>query len=70
MKEIELSDQLNIFEKQRTLVHYYDKAGALRTGYLIRKIKKGKKRGKFVVEEMNGKLIIPAKIRNIETQAE
>ncbi len=70
MNDIDLTDQLSMFEKERTLVHYYDKAGALRTGYLIRKIKKGKNRGKYVVEEMNGKLIIPTRIRNIETQAE
>jgi hypothetical protein len=48
------------------VVHYFDKDGALHSGRLLRKIKRGKKRGAFVVADGFGKALIPAKVRNIE----
>jgi hypothetical protein len=58
--------QLGFFGAGDAIVHYYDKDGALRSGRLLRKIKKGKKRGAFVVADTFGKAFVPPKIRNIE----
>ena len=58
--------QLGLFEDQSAMVHYYDKNGALRTGRILRRIKKGKKKGRYVVIGMDGKSCIPDKIRNIQ----
>jgi hypothetical protein len=58
--------QLGFFGVNDVVVHYFDKDGALRSGRLLRRIKKGKKRGAFVVADAFGKPFIPPKIRNIE----
>jgi hypothetical protein len=58
--------QLGFFDVHDAIVHYFDKDGALRSGRLLRRIKKGKKRGAFVVADTFGKPFIPPKIRNIE----
>jgi hypothetical protein len=48
------------------IVHYYDRAGALRSGRLIKRVRRGKRRGAFVVADASGRLTVTAKIRNIE----
>jgi hypothetical protein len=58
--------QLEFFSAALAVVHYFDKDGALHSGRLVRKIKKGKKRGSFVVADAGGKILVPGKIRNIE----
>lgn len=58
--------QLDLLSERPTLVHYFDKNGALHTGTLVKKIKKGKKRGQYIVMDPSGKRFIPPKIRNIE----
>lgn len=68
MDEFNTDEQLNLFDKQRAFVNYYDKAGALRTGKLVRRIKKGKHKGKYIILDMNGKRIMPNKIRDIVTE--
>lgn len=61
-------DQLNIFSERRQVrVHYYDRGGALHTGILIRRIKKGRHKGACIVQDSNGRQFVPHKIRNIET---
>ncbi len=70
MDDLNINMQLNLFEKQRAFVNYYDKAGALRTGQLIRRIKKGKYKGRYIVLDMHGKRIMPDKIRDIVTDVE
>ena len=47
-------------------VHYYDRAGALRSGRLVKKVRRGKRRGAFVVADASGRLTVTVKIRNIE----
>lgn len=55
------------FESPRTsTVHYFDKNGALRSGYLIEKIEQGEHRGSVLVEDTDGNRFITDKIRNIE----
>lgn len=65
--DIEVQDQLSLFTRQQVRVHYYDANGALHTGLLIRRIKRGRRKGKILVQDTSGRLLIPAKIRNIET---
>ena len=57
--------QLSMFRK-KVVIHYFDKNGALRTGTVIRRIKKGKNAGAFLVEDSKGIKLIAKKIRNIE----
>ncbi|NQT25001.1 hypothetical protein HQ585_06590 [candidate division KSB1 bacterium] len=59
-------DQMALFGTEGALVHYYDKNGALHTGRLIRIIKRGRKAGQMVVQNQQGKKIIPHKVRNVE----
>ncbi len=55
------------FDPPRTsTVHYFDKNGALRSGYLIEKIERGEYRGSILVEDTEGNRFITDKIRNIE----
>ena len=58
--------QLELFTIELPVVHFFDKNGALRSGHLIRWIKKGKKKGHAIVRDLNGKIHKPDKIRNIE----
>lgn len=60
------SVQLEFFGASEVVVHYFDRDGALHSGRLIRKIKKGKKQGAFIVSDSLGKFHVPYKIRNIE----
>ena len=59
-------EQLNLLGGLPPLVHYFDKNGALRTGVLVRRVKRGLHKGKVVVEDSDGRRFIPARIRNIE----
>jgi hypothetical protein len=59
-------EQLELLDSRPALVHFWDKDEALRTGRLVRRIKKGGKTGMYVVEDSSGKNRIPSKIRNIE----
>ena len=55
------------FDPPRTsTVHYFDKNGALRSGYLIEKIAGGEHKGSVLVEDTDGNRFITDKIRNIE----
>lgn len=60
------TDQLALFDQQGALVHYYDKNGALHTGRLVKIIKRGRKAGHMVVQDQNGKKVVPHKVRNVE----
>ncbi len=60
------SDQLSLLDDESPLVHFFDKNGALRTGRIIRRYTRGKRKGKFLVEDVNGKRFVPDRIRNIE----
>jgi len=66
MSQITDTDQMTLFGNKGALVHYYDKNGALHTGRLIRIIKRGRKAGQMVVQNQQGKKIIPYKVRNVE----
>ncbi len=59
--------QLTLFSSAGSIVHYFDKNGSLHSGRLVRRIKKGKKKGAWVVRTAEGREIIPYKIRNIES---
>lgn len=61
-----LNSQMTLFEDKSAMIHYYDKNGALRTGRILRRVKKGKNKGKYVVIDMDGRTVIPSKIRNIQ----
>ena len=58
--------QLELLDPRPSVVHFWDKDEALRTGRLVRKIKRGKKRGLYVVADSTGRCFIPQKIRNTE----
>jgi len=60
------SNQMDLLGTSRTIVHYFDSNGALRSARLVRWIKKGKSEGSVVVEDAEGNQFIPDKIRNIE----
>ncbi|MCK5146706.1 hypothetical protein KAR48_08110 [bacterium] len=53
-------------QAENAVVHYFDRNGALHSHRLIRRIKKGKKKGQVVVEDNNGRHVVPFKVRNIE----
>ncbi|MBN2102610.1 hypothetical protein JW835_01050 [bacterium] len=59
-------EQLSLLEDEVPLCHFFDKNGALRTGRIVRKYTRGKWKGRFLVEDLNGKHCVPDKIRNIE----
>ncbi|HDQ44271.1 MAG TPA: hypothetical protein ENN17_02065 [bacterium] len=59
-------DQLSLFNRQQVRVHYYDENGALHTGILVRRIRKGRRAGCFLVRDPSGRRFIPDKIRNVE----
>ena len=46
--------------------HYFDPHSALRSGYYLRQIIRGKHKGKHWIETSEGKKIRVVKIRNIE----
>ena len=58
--------QLELLGDKQPVVHYFDKNGALHSGVLVRRITKGKRKGKIVVMDNKGRRVIPAKVRNIE----
>ena len=58
--------QLELFENKPAVIHYLDRDGALHSGHLARRIKRGKRKGTFIVSDSSGKKIVPHKIRNIE----
>jgi hypothetical protein len=61
-----LPTQLELLDTRPAVVHFWDKDEALRTGRIVRRIKRGKKRGLYVVKDSAGKKLVPPKIRNIE----
>jgi hypothetical protein len=60
------SIQLSLLADESPLCHFFDKNGALRTGRVLRRYTKGKMKGRFLIEDVNGKRCVPEKIRNIE----
>ena len=60
------AEQLELLDTRPAVVHFWDKGEALRTGRLVKKIKKGKAKGQFVVEDSTGKRQVGPKIRNVE----
>jgi hypothetical protein len=70
MKSKKTSDmplvQLELLDTRPAVVHFWDKDEALRTGRLVRRIKRGKKRGLYIVKDSAGKRLVPPRIRNIE----
>jgi hypothetical protein len=62
----ENAEQLSLLGTEHPVCHFYDRNGALRTGYLIRRFTKGVRKGRFLVEDVNGKRFVPERIRNIE----
>jgi hypothetical protein len=60
------NDQLELLDDKPAMVHFWDKDQALRTGRLAGRIKRGKKKGQYVVVDSAGKRRVCPKIRNIE----
>jgi hypothetical protein len=58
--------QLELLDDRPSMVHFWDRDQALRTGRLAGRIKRGKKKGQYVVIDSAGKRRICPKIRNIE----
>jgi len=63
----DMESQLTLFSRAESIVHYFDKNGGLHSGKLVRKVKKGRKKGSWIVRTAEGREIIPYKIRNIES---
>jgi hypothetical protein len=62
----EPDSQLELLDDRPSMVHFWDKDQALRTGRLAGRIKRGKKKGQYVVIDSAGKRRVCPKIRNIE----
>ena len=62
--------QMSLLRDEEPVCHFYDKNGALRTGRIIRRITKGKNKGRFVVEDNNGRRFMPDRIRNLEIRTD
>ncbi|MDM7925856.1 MAG: hypothetical protein QUS35_07535 [bacterium] len=62
----ESEGQLELLDDRPAVVHFWDKGQALRTGRLAGRIKRGKKKGQYVVVDSTGKRRVCPKIRNIE----
>jgi hypothetical protein len=60
------SRQLELLDTRPSVVHFWDKDEALHTGRLVKKIKRGKRKGQFIVEDSTGKRKVSPKIRNVE----
>ncbi|MBN1780813.1 hypothetical protein JW948_06800 [bacterium] len=60
------SGQMSFLNGGPPVCHFFDRNGALRTGRIIRRYTKGRRKGRFLVEDVNGKRFVPEKIRNIE----
>ena len=58
--------QLELDSPRTSTVHYFDKNGALRSGYLIQKFEQGDHKGSVLVADTEGNKSITDKIRNIE----
>jgi hypothetical protein len=58
--------QLELLDPRPSVVHFWDKDEALRTGRIERRIKRGKRKGMYVVLDSTGKKHVPLKIRNTE----
>ncbi len=58
--------QLELIHSHSSVVHYFDKNGALRSGYLIKKIEQGENKGSVLVADTEGNEFMTDKIRNIE----
>ena len=59
-------DQLDLQGGRQSVVHYFDKNGALRSARMVRKLETGKHKGSVVVSDFEGNQFIPDNIRNIE----
>jgi hypothetical protein len=66
MKKPKESPQLELLDKRPSVVHFWDESEALRTGRIVRKIKRGRRQGQYVVEDGSGKRRVGPKIRNIQ----
>ena len=58
--------QLNLFSTRPPVVHYFDREGALHSGYMVRRIQRGKRRGQCIVVNSDGRRQITWQVRNIE----
>jgi hypothetical protein len=58
--------QMELLDPRPAVVHFWDKDEALRTGRLVKKIKRGKRKGQFVVVDSTGRRQVGPKIRNLE----
>ena len=50
----------------KKVIHYYDKNDALRSGYLIRFVVKGRRKGQPIVQTSEGQVKVFEKYRNVE----
>ncbi len=58
--------QMELLDTRPAVVHFWDKDQALRTGRLVRRIKRGRKKGLYIVKDSAGRKVVPPRIRNIE----
>ena len=58
--------QLNLFSTHPPVVHYFDREGALHSGYMVRRIRRGKHRGQCIVVNAQGRSQVAWQVRNIE----
>lgn len=57
--------QLDLFESGPAIVHFYDRNGALHTGSLLKRIRRGRNRGQILIRTTDGRIIKPHRVRNI-----
>ena len=58
--------QLSLFGFKTPVVHFFDSKGGLRSARLVRWIRRGKKKGRAVVQDGEGKRIVARRIRNVD----
>jgi hypothetical protein len=59
-------EQLSLFECKPPVVHFFDSKGGLRSARLVRWIRRGKKKGRAVVQDGEGKRTVTRRIRNVD----
>ena len=57
------------FLNTNSIVHHYDRGGALHSNHYVRTVQRGKHKGAVLVKDHNGRVFKPFRIRNIEEKS-
>ncbi len=57
---------MELFDTVPRVVHYFDENGALHSGRFLRRITKGKHKGKLIVLGGDGRRVVPKRVRSLD----